>query len=137
MYKNSYHSSPLCYFIMSKFIEVLPDKILVASVRVRRLHYVTKDFSFLYQTSTVVQRMPMQVVPPGHHAFGGLLPRFCLSCLILLILAAVYYCYFNRMSQAGSPNKVRKLSRKSKIIVKLQALQIKIAQSLLLCLKQI
>lgn len=67
---------------------------------------------------------------PSHHASGTLLPLLCLRCLILFILAAIYSCYFNRMSQSGSPSKVRKVSQRSKIIVKSQALLIKITSNL-------
>ena len=78
---------------------------------------------------------------PSHHASRRLLPPLCLPCLILFILAAIYICHFNRMSQSGSPSNMRTVSQKSKMIVKSQALLIKITskltQSLLLCLEQI
>ena len=102
---------------------------LMGPFRVSRLHYVTKNFSFICQSSTILQRKSLQTVPQPP-CLGTLLPPLCLRCLILFILAAIYSCYFNRMSQSGSPSKVRKVSQRSKIIVKSQALLIKITSNL-------
>lgn len=85
---------------------------LVGPIRVSRLHYVTKPL-LSYKECL---RKPC----PDNCSCGTLLLQLRLPCLSFLILAAIYNCNFNRMSQSGPPGKVRNVSQKSKIIVKSQ-----------------
>lgn len=114
---------------------------LVSPCRTTRLHCVTKGFSFICHISTILKSMSIQTAPATMSLGLCLLPQLCLPCLILPIHAALYNCYFSKISQPGSFSKARKVSQKSKTIVKSQALHIKTAsnltQSFLLCPKQI
>ena len=143
------HSNPLQYSCLENPMDrgawqaavhrVTPSRTWL-STHACRLHYVTKNFSFICQSSTSYKESQGKLCP-SHHASRRLLPPLWLPCLILFILAAIYTCHFNRMSQSGSPSNVRTVSQKSKMIVKSQTLLIKITskltQSLLLCLEQI